>query len=90
MSEENKALLRHWVEEFDKKNFAIVEEMATPSAIFHYPGSEPWSRETQHSFFEGFSAALPDHHHTIDEMIAEGDKVVRWTPSVGQDWGDIK
>ena len=26
MSEENKALLRRWVEEFDKKNFAIVKE----------------------------------------------------------------
>ena len=89
MSEENKALLRRWVEEFDKKNFAIVEEMATPSAIFHYPGSEPWSRETQHSFFEGFSAALPDHHHTIEEMIAEGDKVVTRLTIRGTHNGDL-
>jgi len=80
MSEENKAVIRRLTEEFDKKNFAIVEELSTPSAIFHYPGNEPWDREAQQGFYKAFSAAFPDHQHTIEEQIAEGDKVVtRWT-----------
>ncbi len=66
MSEENKALIRRWIEEFDKKNFGVVDEMATPSAIFYYPGNEPWDREGQQGFFKAFpSSAFPDHqaHH---------------------------
>ncbi len=47
MSEENKTLVRRWIEEMDKKNFAIIEELATPSSIFHYPGMEPFNREAE-------------------------------------------
>ena len=90
MSEENKALIRRWIEEFDRKNFAIVDEMATPSALFYYPGSEPWNRETQQGFFKGFSSAFPDHQHTIDEQIAEGDKVVSRFTIRGTHNGDLQ
>ena len=76
MSEENKALMRRWIEGFDEKNFGIVDEMATPNAVFYYPGSEPFNRESMQSFFKAFSSAFPDHQHTIDEQIAEGNKVV--------------
>ena len=90
MSEENKALIRRWAEEFDKKNFAKVEEMATPSATFYYPGSEPWNREAQLDFFKAFSAAFPDHQHTMDEQIAEGDKVVTRFTLRGTHNGDLQ
>ncbi len=90
MSEENKALIRRWIEEFDKKNFAIVEEMATPTAIFYYPGNEPWNRETQQAFFKAFSSAFSDHRHTIDEQIAEGDEVVTRFTIRGTHNGDLQ
>ncbi len=90
MSEENKGPIRRWIEEFDKKNFAIVDEMATPSAIFYYPGNEPWNRETQQGFFKTFSSAFPDHQHTINEQIAEGDKVVTRFTIRGTHNGDLQ
>ena len=90
MSEKNKALIRHWIEEFDNKNLATVDEMATPSALFYYPGSEPWNRETQQGFFKAFSVAFPDHQHTIDEQIAEGDKVVTPFTIRGTHNGDLQ
>ena len=90
MSEENKAFIRRWIEGFDKKNFALVEEMATPSAIFYFPGNDPMNRETLQGFFKVFSSAFPDHQHTVDEQIAEGDKVVTRFTIRGSHNGDLQ
>ena len=90
MSEENKAHVRRFLEELDKKNFAISEEMATPSTLFYYPGSEPLNRETVQGFYNVFYSAFPDLQHTIDEQIAEGDKVVTRTTLRGTHNGDLQ
>ena len=74
MSEENKALIRLWAEEFDKKNLAVVDDTVTRSATFYYPGDGSWNCEAQLDSFNAFFLAVPDYHHTMGEQIAEGDK----------------
>ncbi len=90
MSEENKTLARRWIEEMDKKNFAIIEELATPSSIFYYPGMEPFNREAEQDLMKAFYSAFPDIQHTIHELIAEGDKVVSRVTLRGTHSGDFQ
>jgi predicted ester cyclase len=76
MSEENKAIVRRFYEELDKKNFRIYFELCTPSFVSHFPGSPgPQTREAREQTSRIFYEAFPDIQHTLDEVIAEGDKV---------------
>ena len=76
MSEENKAIIRRFYEELDKGNFDIYDELCTPDYLSHFPGSpQPQDRETRKQTSRMFYAAVPDLKHTLEEAIAEGDKV---------------
>ena len=78
-AEEHKALVRRFVDEFwSKGNLAVADELMAPDAVVHEPVAgtpadlKPIARAIR--------AAFPDWHSTVDEMIAEGDRVVeRWT-----------
>ena len=77
MSEENKAVLRRWYEEcFNKKNLAIIDELIAPNCVEHnaFPGQAPGIEGVKQTIGM-FLAAFPDMRVTVDDMIAEGDKV---------------
>ena len=75
--EENKGLVRRAFDEMVNKNWAVVNEMYTADYIWHQPISpEPLTNEESEQFMRTFLAAFPDYSHTIEDMIAEGDKVV--------------
>ena len=83
MSEANKALVRGFLDELhNKHNVAILDELATPTYTGHTPdGSTTGSEWVKENLSRRF-AAFPDHRLTIDDQIAEGDKVVtRFTMS---------
>ena len=74
--EENKAIIRGLVEVFNKHNVALMDEFIAPDFVdapntpFELRGLESFKRfETM--FIKGF----PDYHETIEDIIAEGDKV---------------
>jgi predicted ester cyclase len=76
MSEQNKAIVRRFYEELDKKNFGIFFELCTPSFVSHFPGSPcPQTLEAREQTSRMFYQAFPDIQHTLDEVIAEGNKV---------------
>jgi steroid delta-isomerase-like uncharacterized protein len=78
MSEENKALVRRWLVESDKGNLNIVDELIAPDYIDHnppLPGTAP-GREGVKQTNAMLRAAFPDATHTIEDQIAEGDKVM--------------
>src|SRR5713101_5503546 len=88
MSEESKAIARRLVEEvWNKGNLAVADEIVAASvrdwdaARINYPAS-PGSELGSEGFKQLvtlFRAAFPDVYLTIEDMIAEGDKVVvRW------------
>jgi len=75
--EENKAILRHIMSEMNKGNFAIIDKLFADSFIYHGPfGIELRGRENLKKFAADFVAAFPDFHMTIEDMIAENDRVV--------------
>jgi steroid delta-isomerase-like uncharacterized protein len=83
MSEENKALVRRFVEEaFNKGNLDVADEVYTSTFISHDPATpeEQGSPESVKQFVSTYLNAFPDGHTTVEDSIAEGDKVAyRWT-----------
>ncbi len=75
--EENKALIRRFVEEvLNQKNLDAVDELLTPDHLDHsVPPGLPPGREGIRQGMAMYLAAFPDLQVTIDDQIAEGDKV---------------
>jgi steroid delta-isomerase-like uncharacterized protein len=77
-AQENKALNRRLIEEgFNKQNMAVIEELIATDHLDHaaFPGVLP-GLEGVKQLFTMFWAAFPDVHVTVEDQVAEGDKVV--------------
>jgi len=82
--EDNKNLVRRLFQEFwNGSNLAIADKFIAASFIDQVPGRPaelPAGPEGFKLWGSALHAAYPDTHYTIDDMLAEGDKVVsRWT-----------
>jgi predicted ester cyclase len=77
VSEENKALILRWLDEMDKHNFEFIDEAFSPRFICHFPGNpEPMKFKEYRAFIPSVYASFPDFRHEIEDLIAEGDRVV--------------
>lgn len=83
MSEQNKQLVRRAVEEvWNQGNYAAVDELAASDIVVHasLPDREVHGTAGVKQFYATLREAFPDLHFTIEDQIAEGDRVVtRWT-----------
>ena len=80
MSEENKALARRSWEIIDQHNPDLIDEMYAPDFVWHEPDQVIQGSEEAKQFVSTFFEAFPDLNVTVEDEIAEGDKVVtRWT-----------
>ncbi len=81
--EANKAVVRiHYEEAWNQRKLSTVDETHAPTSVHHDP-SNPENimghKEIKQRLTDVIKA-FPDIHWTIEDMIAEGDKVVvRWT-----------
>ena len=78
-TEQNKALVRQMVEEvFNRGNVSRADEFLAPDFVEReeLPPGIPPGREAVKQFSTIFRSAFPDLKVTIDDIIAEGDKVV--------------
>jgi steroid delta-isomerase-like uncharacterized protein len=92
MSEENKALARRVIEElFIRGNLEVSDELIAPNYIFHDPASpeEVRSPEGFKHFASTFRRAFPDLQVTIEDQIAEGEKVVTRYTARGTHQGEL-
>jgi steroid delta-isomerase-like uncharacterized protein len=80
-AEENKALVRRFVEEFwNEGNTATADELMAVDAEIHMPTGEVVSLDELKSFAATWRGSFPDWHSTFEELIAEGDRVAElWT-----------
>jgi steroid delta-isomerase-like uncharacterized protein len=84
LTETNKTVSRRFLEEvWNKGNLALLNEIIAKDHINSGPGALPGlptGPEGTKQLVMVYRNAFPDVHFTIDEQIAEGDKVVtRWT-----------
>lgn len=81
-TEENKALGRRWTEEvWNKGNLAAMDELLAANFVFHWaPPGVPTNAEGYKQVVTMFRSAFQEMKISIEDMIAEGDKVAtRWT-----------
>jgi steroid delta-isomerase-like uncharacterized protein len=92
MSEENKALVRRFIEEvWNSGNLDVINELIAENHVDHDPAQAgaPGGPQGVRSFVEMYRSAYPDTHLAIGEMIAEGDLVaITWT-ATGTHQGDL-
>ncbi len=77
-AEENKAILRRFFEEvFNDGDLSVADEIFAADYVNRNPapGENP-SLEGLKQFVTAVRGSFPDIHFTIDDQIAEGDKVV--------------
>jgi len=77
-TEQNKALVRQLVEEvFNRGNVSRVDEFMAPDFVDHegVPGYPP-TREGFKQSIPMLRSGMPDFNATIDDVVAEGDRVV--------------
>jgi len=76
-TEISKALVRREYEDgVNQKDFGIRDEVLAENYVAHFPGVPPLQGiEAFRQFTSGFFDAFPDLQTTIEDLIAEGDKV---------------
>jgi steroid delta-isomerase-like uncharacterized protein len=78
-TEMNKALVRHWIEAgWNGHNPALIDTLYSPTVVQHDPSSPVpvTSSEALKQYVGGFLTAFPDLQFAIDDLLAEGDKVL--------------
>ena len=76
--EENKAVVRRWIEEFKTGgDESVGDEVRAPHFVNHSaPPGAPSGPEAGKLAFRAMRAAFPDLHVQIEDMLGEGDEVV--------------
>ena len=76
-TEENKTLVRRFVDEVQiQGNTDLIDEICSPEFVNHStPPGLPPDREGIKIVTAMFRAAFPDSYFTVEDMLAEGDKV---------------
>ncbi len=80
-TEENKALVERFVEEFwNEGNTSAADELMALDAEIHMPTGEVVDVDGLKGFAGTFRESFPNWHSTFEELVAEGDRVAeRWT-----------
>ena len=81
MSEENKALIQRWFEEvWNQGNSKTIDELLDPDGVIHglvdASGQPVRGLEAFHEFHDQFRGAFSDLKISVDDVVAEGDRVV--------------
>ena len=77
-TEANKTSVRRFYDEvFNKKNRAAIDEFIDPNHVDHAaPPGTPGGLAGAKQTIGMYLTAFPDLHFTVEDMIAEGDKLV--------------
>jgi predicted ester cyclase len=78
IEEQNKAIIRRWIEAENKKDLSLLDEFVAPDFFDH--AHQLKGLEEYKQFITTLRKGYPDFQETIEDIIAEGDKVwVRFT-----------
>ena len=89
--QKNKTLIRRYFEEIDAtRDVSVLDEFLAPDVVDHSPspGFTP-DFEGMRQSFTHFLTATPDGYHDVEDMIAEGDKVVSRVYAYGTQTGEL-
>jgi steroid delta-isomerase-like uncharacterized protein len=76
MSAENKSVIRRWVESFNRRDLEAGAQLMDANYVRHLPGLESRGPEGFKQVATAFLTGFPDSKLTIEDLIAEDDRVV--------------
>ena len=71
--EENKAVVRRGIEAFNRRDFSVMDELFASDVVDHY--HDLHGLEEYRQFVSMLLRVFPDFHETVEDIIAEGDRV---------------
>jgi steroid delta-isomerase-like uncharacterized protein len=79
--QDNKAIVSQFIEEFkNKANHAIVQELFAEDFVHHFKDPNlPPGREAMMLLGQAVVAGFPDVQVTVEDLLADGDKVIERT-----------
>jgi steroid delta-isomerase-like uncharacterized protein len=92
MSEENKAIVRRFYDEFASQgNLSLANELVAEDFVDHNPGVPDMAPgpEGMIQVFTAFRSAIPDMRMTVEDQVAEGDRVVSRATVSGTHQGEL-
>lgn len=90
-TEQNKAIVRRfWEEIFNGRKFTLIDELFTTDWVYHgVAGQKVYGPEGLKQFLTAYHNAFPDIQVKVENLIAEGDKVVSHVTSRGTHKGEL-
>lgn len=74
-AEGNKQIVRRLVDDFNKKNLNVIDDVFAEDVIDHTPFGESHGRDAVRELSEYLHSAFSDYSLTVEELIAEEDTV---------------
>jgi predicted ester cyclase len=88
--EQNKALIREFVETADQGDIGAAGEYLAPNLVVHMAGAPgPLDRATFLQFGKIYHSAFPDEQTLFEDQVAEGDIVVSRLASTATHTGEF-
>jgi len=90
-TEENKAMIRRvWEEVLNKGDLAVADKIMATNYVYHGSGGQEFKGpEGFKQLVTMFRTAFPDLRITVEDMVAEGDKVAHRATMRGTHKGDL-
>lgn len=90
-TEQNKPLVRRLIEEgFNKGNERVIDELVAPNFATREESMRAVGLAGFKEMVAAFRTAFPDARMTIEDVIAEGDKVITWAYFTGTHRGPLE
>jgi steroid delta-isomerase-like uncharacterized protein len=90
LEEQNKEVVRrYWNGKWNERRTEILDELMTPDVVYHGTSMEMNGVEEYKQVYNMYRSALHETQITIEEIIAEGDKVMTRLSLSGIQKGDL-
>jgi predicted ester cyclase len=73
--EENKIIVRRMFEAINNHDLGLLDDLMIPNFVMHMNDQESRGWKVSRKFLEDEMKAFPDLHVTIEDVVAEGDRV---------------
>jgi steroid delta-isomerase-like uncharacterized protein len=92
-AEENKALIRRWIEAYNERDLQAEADLLAPGYVAHVPAApgplELEGLEAWRQFSGSFAEAFPDIRLTVEDIFSEGDMVAARVAFHGTHRGEL-
>ena len=91
LSDNKAVVLRSEAELWSKGNLAVADELYSPDFVCHFVVGPEWrGLEGIKGEVRSHRTSFPDWHESVDDIIAEGDRVVIRFTSTGTQLGEFQ